>query len=71
MDTDLRYAHVTCADCGQRFQIIDYRCASHAVTCPNAPTLTVEQLRAAAAEEGANVDIEAGAHGPTITQRRD
>jgi hypothetical protein len=32
-DTNRRYEHVTCPQCGLQWQRIDWKCALHALTC--------------------------------------
>jgi len=53
---DRRYEHATCA-CGQTFQLIDWRCASHSLyhqgEIPDPPRFTNEEREALAAQADA------------------
>lgn len=41
---DPRYAFVTCSGCGRKWQRIDYRSASHALTCGRQLPAQVEPI---------------------------
>jgi len=63
MNTDHRYDYATCPGCGQRFQLIDWRCAVHQIYHPGdvipEPGVACSPIDIYPPDAGAVVDEEA------------
>lgn len=60
---DPRYdEHVTCAQCGRRWQLLDWGCALHHLTCGTVeiPAAEAARIVASAAAQGVTLRVDGG-----------